>query len=308
MRILVTGGLGFIGTAVAETLRADGHQVTAMDARESTDRDPRDFLRGSVLAPADCARACAGADTIVHSAAMHSAAAVAANPLAAIELNVKGTINLLAAGVAAGARRFIFLSSAKVYGDATRLPSAEDDALEPVETYALSKAAAEYHLHLQHETAGIEIVIVRPFSVYGPGQDLGSGYVGMLLSSLLGQRDVTMPGRAEFRRDFVHIDDVTWLLGAAISSRSLPSMTILNAGSGEAHSLGALLETASSITGKETAIGFRVPSADTLTRSHACLQRCESLLGYRPRYSLRDGLTDTIDWFTATGVARPAAK
>jgi len=308
MRILVTGGLGFIGNALAAKLRAEGHQVTAMDTRENPDRDSRDFLRGSVLTPADCARACAGADTIVHSAAMHRASAVAANPLSAIELNVKGTTNLLAAAVAAGARRLVFLSTAKVYGDAAVLPSAEDDALEPVETYALSKVAAEHHLHRQAETAGIEIVIVRPFSVYGPGQDLGSGYVGMLLTSLLGQRDVSMPGRAEFRRDFVHIDDVTWLLGAAVSSPSLPHMTILNAGSGESHSLGALLETAASITGKDTAISFRVPSADTLTRSHACLRRCESLLGYRPRYSLRDGLTDTIAWFTPTGVASPAAK
>lgn len=303
MRVLISGGLGFLGRAAGGELQADGHAVRLMDVR---DRDALeiDYFRGSVLKQADCKAACAGIDTVVHGAAVHEARRVARDPLAAIAINVRGTINLFRSARAAGARRFVFLSSAKVYGDTERLPSVEDDPLEAKETYALSKVAGEHHLWMNVAGSGMQVVVIRPFSVYGPGQDLGSGYVGMVLQSVLGDHNIVLPGTEEYRRDFVHIDDVTRLLVAAITADSLPDMTVLNVGSGTSVSLGELVAQASEIVGRQLPIGFKTPGPETLTRSHACIERSAQLLGYRPHYQLRSGLANTFDWFMTAAQQR----
>lgn len=299
MRVMITGGLGFLGSAAGAYLQAEGHDVRLMDVRDSGPRDS-DYCQGSVLSSVDCVAACEGVDVVVHGAAIHQAQQVHRDPLAAIAINVKGTINLFNGALKAGARRFVFMSSAKVYGDPNELPSAEYDALEPKETYALSKLAGEHHLRMNQAAADIEVVIIRPFSVYGPGQNLGSGYVGMVLESLLGERRVDLPGQRDYIRDFVHIDDVTRLSVAAITGASRSPVTIMNAGSGEAISLAQLAEYGSDIVGYDLPISFRTPGPETLTRSHACLELTADQFGYRPRYQVREGLTDTIEWFMST--------
>jgi UDP-N-acetylglucosamine 4-epimerase len=300
MRILISGGLGFMGSALAVKLLSAGHEVRMLDTRDCDELGPAEYHRGSVLASADCAAACDGIDVVVHSAAIHDTAAVDANPLAAIEINVKGTTNLFSSAVAAGAGRFIYMSSAKVYGDPGDLPSTETDVLEPRETYALSKVSGEHHLHLMQADSGIEVAILRPFSVYGPAQDLGSGYVGMLLASVLGERDVRLPGHPGFRRDFVHIDDATQLCADVTTADSLPGLRILNVGSGQSNTLRRLLEHASDIMGFDVPIGYRAPGPGTLTRTHACLKRSAAQFGYRPTYDLHEGLAHTIKWFMSS--------
>lgn len=292
-----------MGSTLAAKLLSDGHKVRLLDTRECGECRSMEYYQGSVLDPADCAAACDGIDMVVHSAAIHNAAAVAANPLAAIEINVKGTTNLFSSAVAAGAHRFVFMSSAKVYGDPGELPSVEHATLEPLETYALSKIFGEHHLNLMQADSGIEVAILRPFSVYGPGQDLGSGYVGMLLAALLGDSDVWLPGHPDFQRDFVHIEDATRLCTDVLTADSLPGLRILNVGSGQSTSLRRLLEIAADIIGYDVRIGFRAAGPGTLTRSHACLKRAAAQFGYRPKYDLRDGLAQTIRWFMSTGTA-----
>lgn len=296
MRTTITGGLGFLGRALGAQLHAEGDDVRLMDIAESGPGGV-DYCRGSVFSAEDCERACRDADVVVHGAAIHDARQVSRDPLAAIAINVTGTINLFNAAIRAGARRFIFLSSAKVYGDPSLLPSAEHDVLVPKEAYALSKLAGEHHLRVSPAASGIEVVIVRPFSVYGPGQNLGSGYVGMVLESILGECRVELPGHADYMRDFVHIDDVTRLSTAAIRADSLPGVTIVNAGSGQIVSLEQLASYASEIVGYELPIGFRTPGPETLTRSHANIEFAAERFDYRPEFQLTEGLTDTIEWF-----------
>jgi len=298
MRVLISGGLGFLGNAIGAQLQAEGLDVRLMDICANGPPNS-DYIRGSVLDSANCAAACEGVDTVVHGAAIHQARQVLQDPLAAIAINVRGTINLFNSALEAGARRFVFMSSAKVYGDPDALPSGESDALEPRETYALSKLAGEHFLRMHDSASDMEVVIIRPFSVYGPGQNLGSGYVGMVLECLLGQARVELPGLRDFQRDFVHIDDVARLAVATITAGSLPGVMILNAGSGEAVTLGQLAEYASDIVGYELPVGFRAPGPETLTRSHACIRHAGELLGYRPTYQLREGLADTIEWFAS---------
>jgi len=296
MHISITGGLGFIGSKFGSTLSDAGHEVRLVDIRDDDIKPGFDYLQGNVLNTEDCLATCDGMDIVVHCAAMHAASTVAKNPLSAIETNVTGTLNLLHAAISSGVKRIIYLSTAKVYGDPKILPSTELDLPIPRETYALSKMTSEYYCHTLQARSNLDIVIIRPYSVYGPAQELGSGYVGMILSSILSGTELRLPGRPDFIRDFVHIDDVTSLCLQAATA-DLPGVTTLNAGSGQQTSLHDLLRLASEILGFNLDSSYHDPGPETMVRMQACMKHTEAVLGYRPRYDLREGLIETIEWF-----------
>ena len=296
MHISITGGSGFIGSALGAALSDAGHGVRLVDIRDCGPVPGIDYLQGSVLEMDDCHAACEGMDVVVHCAATHEAGAIAKNPLSSIELNVTGTLNLLRAAVASNVKRFIYLSSAKVFGEPETLPSVESDVAIPQGTYGLSKLASEYHCHTLQAQSNMEIVIVRPFSVYGPAQELDSGYVGMILSSLLNRTELRLPGEEDYIRDFVYIDDVIRLCSSMVTA-DLPGISIFNAGSGQQTSLRELLVLAAEISGVDLESRYRVPEPGTLVRMQACMKQAEMVLGYRPKYDLREGLAETIDWF-----------
>ncbi|MDJ0923943.1 MAG: NAD-dependent epimerase/dehydratase family protein [Acidimicrobiia bacterium] len=300
---MITGGLGFLGHALGSQLETEGHDVRLMDIRDGAPQGA-DYCRGSVLSLEDCLRACEGVEIVVHGAAVHQAHSVGYGPLAAADVNVRGTINLFDAAIKTGTRRFVFLSTSKVYGDPSELPSAEHDPLAPRDVYALSKLAGEHHLRVSQPDTDIEVVFMRPFSVYGPAQNLDTGYVGMVLKSLLGERPIELPGLPDYKRDFVHIDDVTRLCATIIRTESLPGLTIVNVGSGEMASLAQLVTSASRIVGSDLPIGYRTPPAGTLTRSHANMDYAAARFGFRPSFQLAEGLADTIEWFTSAHLPR----
>ena len=297
MRIGITGGLGFIGRSLGLALAADGHDVCLTDVRQpAADLPGVSYRCASVMSTDECRATCAGRDVIVHTVAMHDAKQVENDPLLAVEVNVQGTLNLLRAAVEAGVSRFVYLSSAKVFGDPEQLPSRESDLPVPRETYALSKYICEEYCRKFHEQYGLEVVILRPYSVYGPGQALGIGYIGMIIHSLLHNTELTLPGRADFLRDFVHIDDVT-RLSVRLVTDDLPGVTLLNAGTGVTTSLQALVALASEVTGVSMGENYREPGRGTLVNMQASMVEAERLLGYRPDIQLRDGINQTIDWF-----------
>ncbi len=296
MRVSITGGLGFIGLGIGKALSATGHDVLLSDIHRYSKAAGMAYAQADVLNAEDCKQVCAGQDIVFHSAAMHDAKEVAKKPLYAVELNVTGTLNLLRAAIDAGVKRFICISSAKVYGSPEKLPSVETDLPVPRETYALSKVMSEYYCQQMHEQSDLEITIIRPFSVYGPGQILSSGYIGMIISAILNQTEPCLPGRPEFVRDFVHIDDVTQLCArAAMANQS--GVTVLNAGSGQPTSLHDLLALATEIYGKDLGGQYLTPGPGTLIRMQACMKKAEAALGFRPAYDLRTGLAETFDWF-----------
>jgi len=179
MRVSITGGLGFIGAALGATLSDEGHDVRLIDSCDGVIAPGMDCIQGSILNPEICRLTCENTDIVIHCAAIHQASMVAKNPPGSIQVNVAGTLNLLRAAIASGVKRFICLSSAKIFGEPERLPSVEADLPRPLDTYALSKAMSEYHCHLLQAQSKMNVVIIRPYSVYGPKQDLNTGYVGM---------------------------------------------------------------------------------------------------------------------------------
>ena len=294
MRIAITGANGFIGRAVARELMSEGHDVLCMDLQQREARDAT-FLQGTITSMEHCQEAFADAEVVIHSAAIHHANAVASDPLRIIDVNVMGTLNVLRAAVMSGTRRVVFLSSAKVYGPLAEEPSRESDEPRPLETYALTKVTGEHYCKIIGEREGIETVIVRPFSVYGPGQDVSTGYVGMVLDSLKENGRVHLPGAPEFSRDFVHIDDVTKVCTLAAQA-PLPPYTILNAGHGQAVTLAELLEIASEASGIAIEAEFEPPKLATIENTHANMMHAVDLLGFEPRIPLQTGLEDTLQW------------
>jgi len=302
MRISITGGLGFIGTALRSTLANAGQDVRLVDIHESVVTPGIDYLQGSVLNADDCIAACEGADVVIHCAAVHQANEIASSPLSAIEVNVTGTLNLLQAAIVAGVRRFVFLSSAKVIGEPDNIPTGESNLPRPCETYALSKLAGEHYCHALQPGSNMDVVIIRPYSVYGPAQELDTGYVGMILSSLMTGAELRLPGQPDFIRDFIHIDDFTRLCSAAVTA-TLPAVTTLNAGSGTPTSLRQLVALAAEISGVDLEGHYFSPGRGTLTRMQACIKQAESMLGYQPIVGLREGLSQTIEWFLQADLA-----
>jgi nucleoside-diphosphate-sugar epimerase len=255
---------------------------------------------GDITRLEDCVAACEGADVVIHSVAIHLATQVADSPMQMVDVNVNGTLNILRAAEMAGTRRIVYLSSAKVYGEPDRLPSLETDLPRPREPYALAKLVAEQYCQTFHETCGIEVVVIRPFSVYGPGQDQNSGYVGMALEALKTDGVASFPGRADYLRDFVHISDVARLCALATTAE-LPGFTVLNSGAGQAHTLDELVAMVATAADVRLRSRYRHASVETIHRTWGDMDSAQALLGYRPEIDLQQGIADTVAWFMNGG-------
>lgn len=245
MRVLVTGGLGYIGGAVVRRVLAQGDEVVAVDLPRLniTPPTPRAGLEvhyADVTEPDEIAPLMRDIDVVVHAAGIHQADDVARHPHRHVEVNVNGTYNMLEAAANVGVSRFVHLSTAKIYGPSTA-PSREADLVRPADEYSLGKYAAESFCTHFAATTPLEVCMLRPFSVYGPGMDLRTGYCGMLLDALMGGAAAVLPGRPDFSRDFVHLDTVVDVVLATITSPVPPPPT-LNVGSGVATSLAELVD------------------------------------------------------------------
>lgn len=293
MKILVTGARGFIGAGVVHAARHCGHSVIATD-RAVEGRDfPSDIemLQLDVTNPEGWRSALEGVDAVVHCAAIHRPDEIAQDTVRAIEVNLRGTRLMLKAAADAGVARFVNLSSAKAYGEPLGFPSREEDLVNPVESYGLAKVVTEdYCRHFTAQTR-MRCLSLRPYSVYGPGQDLHTGYIGQLLEAWTAGTSVALSGNAEFVRDFVHIDDVVDIcLAAAVQDYPFD---VVNVGSGRPTRLGALIELFKTLSGAELQVTFKPARRGTIERTLADLQRQRAILDRDP-IPLSVGLAGTV--------------
>ena len=296
MKILITGVHGFIGAALAQSAVEHGHAVVGVD-RSTSGRvlpDEMDLVEGDITRPAPWRGAFRDVDVVVHSAAVHRSDQIADGPIRSIEVNLRGTRLMLETAAESGVRCFVNLSSAKAYGEPLAFPSSETDLLNPVEPYGLAKTLGEEYCRYFTDRSAMRCVSVRPFSVYGPGQDLSTGYIGQLIDGWLTERPVTLSGHPRFLRDFVHIDDVVDLCLAAAEPRC--SHDIVNAGSGQATALSSLVAEFASLCGDSMQVDYAPAGAGTIERTLADVTRTVELLGRRP-VPLTTGLRETLSWF-----------
>jgi UDP-glucose 4-epimerase len=296
MRCLVTGGAGFIGTALTNRLIRDGHQVRVLDDLSAGDPSGLHpdalFTRGDVRDRPKLWTLLQQADCVYHLAARVSTQESVLYPREYNDVNVGGTVCLAEAIRDAGVRRVVFASSATVYGSQPRQPVAETSWPNPTVPYAVSKLAAELYLFALGELNGIDTIVLRLFNAYGPGQRIPPAHapvVAAFAKNVHTGASVVVHGDGSQTRDFVYIDDVIDALVSAGTASAVHG-AIINIGSGDETSINGLLSTLGGVAKRQPEVIYNPQASGGIARLVADLTRARQLLNYQPHVSLREGL------------------
>lgn len=301
MRCLVTGGAGFIGTALANRLAESGHHVRVLDDLSAGDPSGLNgdvvFTRGDVRDRPKLWTLLQKIDCVFHLAARVSVAESILYPREYNDVNVGGTVALTEAIRDAGVERVVLASSATVYGPQPSQPVAESAWPHPQAPYAVSKLAAEHYIFSLGELYSITTVALRIFNAYGPAQRVPPVHAPVIphfVRNILSGASLVVHGDGSQTRDFVHIDDVVDALIAAAEARDAHGK-VINVGSGEETSLDDLVALLADLTGKRPDVIRNKQQGGGLPRLVADLAEARALLGYFPHVPLRDGLVEMIE-------------
>ncbi len=292
MRVLVTGGSGFIGRSVLEELLIRGHEVLSLDLVEPSITVP--FVIGDVRDPETLRNAAEGVDAIVHLAAIVSAVEAMERPLDTFRTNVEGTLN-----VAEAARRedakVIYASSVAVYGEPKVLPVSEDHPVHPTNVYGSTKLAGESLLLGYGGSYGLPVTSLRFFNVYGPHMKPGpyAGVIYKFLERIREEKPLRIEGDGRQTRDFVYVGDVARAVVLALES---DATGVYNVGTGREISILDLARLLFDLTGRDTGLEFAPARPGDIRRSRADISKIREL-GWEPSLSLEEGLRRTIEWF-----------
>lgn len=303
--ILVTGGAGFIGSHIVRALVARGHRVRVLDnlstgKRENLNGVDAELVVGDITDTDAVEAALAGVTAVFHEAADISVPHTVDDPVGTHRVNVNGTVNLLDGARRHGVKRFVFASSAAVYGDEPSLPKTEESPLCPRSPYALHKIIGERYLKLYHDVYGLDTISLRYFNVFGPRQDPASPYaaaIPIFVSCYADRRRPTIFGDGGQTRDFVFIDDVIAANLAALEIEN-PGGRVFNIASGRSIQLLELLEYIGAAFGKTLDPIFAEARPGDVRHSHAVIDRAADVLGYQPRVDMIRGLAQTVRWLT----------
>jgi UDP-glucose 4-epimerase len=296
MRFLITGGAGFIGTALANVLVREGHHVRVLD--DLSTGDPTrllpdvSFTRGDVRDVPKLWTLLQDVQGVFHLAARVSVPESILYPREYNDVNVGGTVSVMAAMRDVGVRRVVLASSGTVYGNQPRQPVNEEARPNPLAPYAVSKMAAEHYVFTLGTLYGIETVALRIFNAYGPGQLIPPSHapvVPQLLKQALGGGSVVIFGDGKQTRDFAYIDDVVRALVAAMTTAGV-NRQIVNVGSGKETSINELVRLIGRVVGRTPDTIYNDAQSGGVSRLVADLRKAENLLGFRPEVELEEGL------------------
>lgn len=304
MRVLITGGAGFIGSHIAERFVNDGHEVRILDNLSSGHlKNIAGFAQGVAFTRGDVRNRrlleelCEGCELVYHQAAVVSVPYSVSYPQETHDVNIQGTLNVLEAARAKGVRRVIFAGSAAVYGDEPTLPKAESMAALPIAPYGVEKITGEYYCGVYARLYGVETVTLRYFNVFGPRQDPSSAYSGVIsifVDRALSGRAPTIFGDGEQSRDFVFVDNVVQANVLAGSRQEAPGR-VYNVGLGEETTLNQLVAMLGRITGKDLTPTYAETRTGDIRESVADVQRIRDELGYDPQVGVEEGLRRLVD-------------
>jgi UDP-glucose 4-epimerase len=301
MNFLITGAAGFLGSALADHLAREGHQVRGLD--DLSTGDPQSlspdvhFTRGDVNDRPKLWTLLQDVDVVYHLAARVSVPESVLYPREYNAVNVDGTVSLMEAMRDVGVRRVILASSGAVYGDQGEQPLNEQATPNPRSPYAVSKLAAEYYVRTIGQLWGIETANLRIFNAYGPGQHLPPSHppvVPHFLRQALRGGSLVLHGEGKQTRDYVYVDDVVKALVAAATAPSLNGL-VINVGSGVEISVRELAHLVQEATGKETDVLYNAQTSGGVSRMCADLSLAGQKLNYHPSIPLEEGLRLTLN-------------
>jgi UDP-glucose 4-epimerase len=305
MRLLVTGGAGFIGSHLTERLLDLGHEVRVLDNFSTGRRENLAFARGRAALEvregdlrdgADVRRAVAGVDGIFHQAALVSVPRSIAEPALSFEINAAGTLGLFEAARQAGVRRIVYASSAAVYGDAESPPLRETMTPRPLSPYGLDKLYTEQLGTLYASLYGLVAVALRYFNVFGPRQDPGSPYSGVIsifVDRLRRGEAPTIYGDGEQTRDFVYVLDVVEANLASMWGH-LEGFRTFNVGRGEHLSLNGLVALLQDLMEVRVSVRYAPARAGDIRHSQADISAIATTLGFAPQWDVKRGLAALV--------------
>ncbi len=300
MNFLVTGAAGFLGSALANRLAREGHQVRGYDDLSAGDpsRLSADvlFTRGDVTDRPKLWTLLQEIDCVYHLAAKVSVPESILYPREYNIINVGGTVSVMEAMRDVGVRRVILISSGAIYGDQGQQPLVESAPPNPGSPYAVSKLAAEHYVHTIGALWGIETVALRVFNAYGPGQPLAAAHPAVVphfLRQVSHGGSMVIHGKGEQTRDFVYLDDVVAAMVAAASAPTI-NRSVINIGSGTETSIQALGQSVLEAAGIKSEWIYKEDQDTGPSRMCADIRLAREKLGYRPRFSLQEGLERMI--------------
>jgi UDP-glucose 4-epimerase len=309
-KYVVTGGAGFIGSALVRGLvaRGDGEIQVIDNLLTGNRRNLAEVSSKIELHTVDIcnydgiAPLLRGADVVFHLAAIPSVPRSISEPALSHEVNIDGTFNVYRAAAAAGVGRVVYAASSSAYGDTEVLPKTETMLANPNSPYAAQKLMGEYYASVFSSCFNLDTVALRFFNVYGERQDPSSPYSGVIsvfMTSLLDRRSPTIFGDGEQSRDFTYVEDVVALVIKASEARGL-SRRLYNAGNGERHTLNQVWSHLQKIEGVELPAKYAAARKGDVRHSQADTVAVTRDLYHHPRYTLEEGLRRTLAWYRCT--------
>lgn len=316
--VLVTGGAGFIGSNLCEHLLAHNYRVVCLDNFATgkienllplLNQYPDTFklIVGDIRNLEDCQKAVEGVDYVLHEAALGSVPRSIKNPATTNAVNISGFLNMLIAARDAKVKRFMYAASSSTYGDSKSLPKVEDVIGRPLSPYAITKYVNELYADVFARTYGMECIGLRYFNVFGRRQDPFGAYAAVIplfVKKLMAHESPVINGDGEYSRDFTYIDNVIQMNMLAMTTTNPEAVNqVYNTAYGERTTLnqlvGYLKEYLSEFDPKiaQVEVLHGPNRVGDIPHSLACIDKAKELLGYQPRYNMRDGLKEAVKWY-----------
>ncbi|OPZ30620.1 MAG: UDP-glucose 4-epimerase [Bacteroidetes bacterium ADurb.BinA174] len=317
-RALVTGGAGFIGSNLCEALLEKDYQVICLDNFSTgkienlltlLEKYPETFTLqiGDIRNLEDCRQATDGVDYVFHQAALGSVPRSIKNPITSNEVNVSGFLNMLVVSCDVGVKRFIYAASSSTYGDSTSLPKVENIIGKPLSPYAITKYVNELYADVFSKTYGMECIGLRYFNVFGRRQDPNGAYAAVIplfVKKFINHESPVINGDGQYSRDFTYIDNVIQMNLLAMETINPDAINqVYNTAYGERTTLNQLVGYLKEFLSeydpkiKDVEVIYGPNRLGDIPHSLASIDKAKTLLGYNPKYNMKEGLREAVKWY-----------
>jgi len=314
--ILVTGGAGFIGSNLCETLLEAGSSVVCMDNFATGKKEniagflkhPKfTFVEGDIRNLEDCRKAVEGAHYVLHQAALGSVPRSINDPITSNDVNVSGFLNMLVASRDSNVKRFVYAASSSTYGDSEALPKVEDKIGKPLSPYAITKYVNELYADIFNKTYGMDTIGLRYFNVFGRRQDPNGAYAAVIpkfVMQLMKHESPVINGDGTYSRDFTYIDNVVQMNLLAITTYNEDALNeVYNTAVGDRTTLVQLTQLLKKYLSEydpeiaQVEVKHGPNRMGDIPHSLASVDKAKKLLGYDPKYNIQSGLKEAVDWY-----------